>query len=179
MRFAVQTRALAPPARFPAWRNVATRPRLAVRSGRGAEPAPEQIVCLRLAGQLCADTAQALLDAVGARVRAATPPPCAVVLDLADTHAVDDGTRAALESLCGLLANSHARLRLVLPRADARAALCSGGAADAIGMDALHTSVREAILAAHAEHPGPALVTPAMRALLGQPPELLLLPRGS
>jgi anti-anti-sigma regulatory factor len=142
------------------------------------DPATGQIVCLRLTGRLCGDTAQALLDAVGARVRAAVPPPDAVVLDLSDTSAADDGARAALESLRTRLANGHTRLRLVLPEGEARAALCGNGAASAIGIDALHTSVRAAILAAHAALPGPALVTPALRAMLSQPPELLLPPPG-
>jgi hypothetical protein len=165
-------------ARIPAWRNAAVRPRGAARSWRAADPATGQIVCLRLTGQLCGDIAQALLDAVGARVRAAVPPPCAVVLDLSDTLAADDGARAALESLRALLADGHTRLRLVLPEGEARAALCSNGAASAIGIDALHTSLRAAILAAHAALPGPALVTPALRAMLSQPPELLLPPSG-
>jgi hypothetical protein len=169
--------------RIPAQRSAAARPRMAARSWREAEPATGQatgqIVCLRLTGQLCADTAQPLLDAVGARVRAAVPPPCAVVLDLSDTlAAADDGAQAALESLRALLANGHTRLRLVLPEGEARAALCSNGAASAIGIDALHTSLRAAILAAHAALPGPALVTPALRAMLSQPPELLLPPSG-
>ena len=69
-------------ARIPAWRSAAVRPRLAARSWREADPATGQIVCLRLTGQLCGGTAQALLDAVGGRVRAAVPPPYAVVLDL-------------------------------------------------------------------------------------------------
>jgi len=199
-------------ARIPAWRSVAVRPRMAARNWRGADPATGQIVCLRLTGQLCADTAQALLDAVGARVRGADPatgqivclrltgqlcadtaqalldavgarvraavtPPCAVVLDLSDTLAADDDeARAALESLRALLANGHTRLRLVLPEGEARAALCRNDAASAVGIDALHTSVRAAILAAHAALPGPALVTPALRAMLSQPPELLLPP---
>jgi len=172
----MQTRALSGPARFPAWQIAAAWPRMVARSRPKAGPATGQIVCLRLTGQLCADTAEALLDAVSARVRAAMPPACEVVLDLTDTLAVDNGARAALLSLGELLVESHVRLRLVLPEADARAALCDGGAADAIGADVLHTSVRAAVLAAHAALPGPALVTPALRMLLGNPPEQLLLP---
>ena len=83
-------------ARIPAWRSAAVRPRMAARNWRGADPATGQIVCLRLTGQLCADTAQALLDAVGARVRAAVTPPCAVVLDLSDTLAADDDEPSAI-----------------------------------------------------------------------------------
>ena len=143
-------------ARIPAWRSAAVRPRMAARSWREANPVTGQIVCLRLTGQVCADTARALFDAVGARVRAAVPPPGAVVLDLSDILAADDGARAALESLRTLLANGHTCLRLVLPEGEARAALCGNGAS-AIGIDALHTSVRAAILAAHAALPGQAL----------------------
>ena len=162
-------------ARIPAWRNAAVRPRVAARSWREADPATGHIVCQRLTGRLCGGTAQALLDAVGDRVLAAVPPAGAVVLDLSDTLAADDGARAALLSLRALLADGHTRLRLVLPEGEARAALCSNGAS-AIGIDALHTSLRAAILAAHAALPGPALVTPALRAMLSQPPELLLPP---
>jgi len=172
----MQTRALSGPARFPAWQIAAAWPRMVARSRPAAGPAAGQIVCLRLTGQLCADTAEALLDAVSARVRAAMPAVYEVVLDLTDTPAVDDGARAALLSLCDLLVKSHTRLRLVLPDAEARAGLCDGGTAGAIGADALHTSVRAAVLAAHAALPGPALVTPALRMLLGNPPEQLLLP---
>ena len=113
-----------------------------------------------------------------ARSRPAAGPAAGqiVVLDLTDTPAVDDGARAALLSLGDLLVKSHTRLRLVLPDAEARAGLCDGGTASAIGADALHTSVRAAVLAAHAALPGPALVTPALRMLLGNPPEQLLLP---
>jgi anti-anti-sigma regulatory factor len=163
-------------ARFPAWQIAAAWPRMVARSRPKAGPAAGQIVCLRLTGQLCADTAEALLDAVSARVRATMPAAYEVVLDLTDTPAVGDDARAALLSLGDLLIKSHARLRLVLPDAEARAALCDDGTADAIGADALHTSVRAAVLAAHARRPGPALVTPALRMLLENPPEQLLLP---
>lgn len=172
----MQTRALSGPVRFPAWQIAAAWPRMVARSRPKAIPAAGQIVCLRLTGQLCADTAEALLDAVSARVQAAMPAAYEVVLDLTDTPAVDDDARAALLSLGDLLIKSHARLRLVLPDAEARAALCDCGTADAIGADALHTSVRAAVLAAHATRPGPALVTPALRMLLENPPEQLLLP---
>ena len=171
----MQIRAFILPARYLAWRSAAARPRMAGPSWHETSLAERQIVCLRLTGQLCADTADALVDAVGARVRAAMPPAWAVVLDLAAMPAADDRAQAALMSLCGLLSENHVSLRLVLPGGKARAAICGGGTADAIGLGALHTSVRAAILAAHAELPGPALVTPAMRALLTQPPELVLL----
>jgi hypothetical protein len=171
----MQTRAFSLPARFPAWAGTVARPRAAARSRRQAGPAAGQIMCLRLTGELSADTADALLDAVGARVRAAAPPACEVVLDLS-AAAIDDDGREALRSLHGLLVDSHARLRIVLPEAEARAALSDDDTADSLGPDALHPSVRTAILAAHAALPGPALITPAMRTLLREPPEPLPLP---
>ncbi len=133
-------------------------------------------MCLRLSGQLCAGTTGALLDAVVARMGAAMPPVAAVVLDLSDTPDVDDGARTALLSLCGLLAQSHTRLRLVLPEAANRAALGSDDAASTAGLDALHTTVRAALLAAYAALPGPALVTPAMRMLIEHPPSFCSCP---
>lgn len=133
---------------------------------------PPGIVCLRLAGQLCADNADALVDVVSARVQEALPSPCSVVLDLSATPALDEDAGQALQVLHHRLADSRVCLRLVLPEAKARAAfLC--GAGTAIGPDCVHASVRAAALAAYASLPGAALVTSAQRDLLTQPPEQL------
>lgn len=48
-----------------------------------------------------------------------------------------------------------------------------------MGIDTIHTSARAAMLAAYAALPGAALVTPALRELLAQPPESLLVPEQS
>jgi hypothetical protein len=137
------------------------------------------IVCLRPACELSAEAADRLVSAVDARVRTATPRPYAVVLDLSATPAVDDGARAALQSLHDLLAQSQVGLRLALSGARACGQFSGDGSGGAIRPDALHASVRAAMLAVYAALPGPALVTPAMRALLAQQPEPLLLPAGS
>ena len=111
-----------------AFSGLADRGRMAAHGSRSrpkARPAAGQIVCLRLTGQLCADTAEALLDAVSARVQAAMPAAHEVVLDLTDTPAVDDDARAALLSLGDLLVKSHARLRLVLPGRGGLAPRCA------------------------------------------------------
>ena len=84
---------------------------------------------------------------------------------------VDDEALAALESLHRRLADLTIRLRLVAPGPNVYAALHTGDID--MGPDVLHTSVRTAVLAAHADRPGPASVTPALRVLLTQPPELL------
>jgi len=171
----MQNRALFVAPRFLASRRAAARPRVAERSWREDSLVPGLIVCLRLTGGLCGGTAGALAAAVGDRVRAVMPPACAVVLDVSATPDVDDAAQAALLSLCEILSEGRTRLWLVVPGAEARARLYRGGIASAIRLDAPHTSVRAAILAAHAALPGPALVTPAMRALLTQPPEPLTL----
>ncbi len=143
-------------------------------AGAGAgRQAPGSIICLRLNCELSADIAGALSDAVSARVAAAAAPTGTVVLDLSAAETIDDLARTALQSLHRRLADLSIWLRLVTPRPNVYATLLTGGIG--IGPDALHTSVRTAVLAAHADLPGPASVTPALRALLTQPPELLSL----
>ena len=131
------------------------------------------IICLRLGCELSADIAGALSDAVSARLAAAATPADTIVLELPAGATVDDQALAALRSLHRRLAELAVRLRLVAPRPNVYAALHTGDID--IGPDALHTSVRTAVLAAHADRPGPASVTPALRILLTQPPELLSL----
>ncbi len=138
-----------------------------------SRPAAGGIICLRLGCELSADIAGALSDAVSARLAAAAVPAGTVVLELSAAMTVDDDTLAVLESLHRRLADLTIRLRLVAPRPNVYAALQTGGIG--IGLDALHTSVRIAVLAAHADRPGPASVTPALRMLLTQPPEVLSL----
>ena len=129
------------------------------------------IICLRLNCELSADIAGALSDAVSARLAAAAAPAGTVVLELSAAATVDDQALAALQSLHRRLADLTVRLRLVAPRPNVYAALHTGDID--MGPDVLHTSVRTAVLAAHADRPGPASVTPALRVLLTEPPELL------
>jgi hypothetical protein len=159
------------------WRRPAPLSGLAAPDWPADQPF-SRILCLRPACPLSADNADALVAAVGVRVRTAVPPPWLVVLDLSATPAVPGGAAAALRQLGGLLRDSHASLRLVLPGAQAREALVSDGAG-ALGADTVHPSAHAAALAAYACLPGAALVTPAMRQLLAQPPELLPLPASS
>jgi hypothetical protein len=125
-----------------------------------------------------AGNADALVAAVGARVRAAVLAPCSVVLDLSATTVLHDGAAAALDALADLLQHSQATLWLVLPGAQARAVFF-GDSATAMGTDTVHASVRGAMLAAYAALPGAAFVTPALSQLLAQPPELLPVPEQS
>jgi len=146
---------------------------------RSVSRALPQVLCLRLAHQLCADNAEALAEVVGGRMPTAISPPCSVVLDLSATLAFDDGAETALQLLHHLLADRLVRLRLVLPEARARTAFLSCAAGQAIGPDAVHTSVRTAMLATYASLPGAALITSAQRELLAVQPELLVVPARS
>lgn len=144
-----------------------------VRAARRATDVPGGITCLRLNGELGADAVDVLGDTVIARLGAVSTRTGTVVLDLSATATVDDRGRTALQSLQRRLAELTIRLRLVAPEPNVYATLKNGGTG--IGHDALHTSVRTAVLAAHADIPGPAWATPTLRMLLTQPPEPLSL----
>jgi anti-anti-sigma regulatory factor len=158
--------------RRPIWKKTAPPRGVAASAWLPASQASPRILCLRLVCRLSAGNADALVGAVGARVRADVPPPCSVVLDLSATPALDDCAAAALDLLADQLQHSQTTLWLVLPGAQARAASLGDGAETAPS-DTVHTSARAAMLAAYAALPGAALVTPALRELLDQPPEFL------
>jgi hypothetical protein len=101
------------------------------------------------------------------------------VLDLSATPVLHDGATAVFDTLADLLQHSHTTLRLVLPGPQGRAASSGECAKTATGTDTIYTSARAAVLAAYAALPGAALVTPALRELLAQPPESLLVPAQS
>jgi len=162
--------------RVPIWKKPARPPGVAAPTSLPVSQASRWILCLRPACRLSADNADALVAAVGARVRAAVPSPCSVVLDLSATPVLHDGAAAALDTLADLLQHSHATLRLVLPGPQARAASCGESANTVMRTDTVHTSARAAMLAAYAALPGAALVTSALRELLAQPPESLPVP---
>jgi MFS superfamily sulfate permease-like transporter len=162
--------------RRPIWKKPAPPPGVAASTWLPASQASPRILCLRLECQLSAGNADALVGAVGARVRVDVPPPCSVVLDLSATHALDDCAATALDLLADQLQRSCTTLRLVLPGAKARAAFSGDSAKTATGSDTVYTSARAALLAAYAALPGAALVTPALRELLDQPPECLPVP---
>jgi hypothetical protein len=161
-------------------RKPAALPRMtATPNWRPENQASPQVLCLRPACLLSADNADALVAAVAARVRAAVPAPYSVVLDLSATPILHDDVTAAIHLLGSLLRASHANLRLVLPAAQAHATFVSDSARAAMDPDTVHLTARAAMLAAYASLPGAALVTPALRQLLAEPPEYLPLPDDS
>jgi hypothetical protein len=161
------------------WKRPAPPPGAPAPAWQPASQAPQRILCLRPAGQFSAGNAAALVAAVGARVKAAIPAPCSVVLDLSATPVPYDGAAAALDILADLLQHSQATLWLVLPGAQARAAFSADSTRTAMGTDTVHTSARAAMLAAYAALPGAAFVTPGLRQLLARPPEFLPVPEQS
>ena len=165
--------------RSPIWKKSAAPPGVAASTWLPGSQASQWVLCLRPACPLSADNADALVAAVSARVGAAAPSPCSVVLDLSATPVLHDGAAAALDTLADRLQHSHMTLRLVLPGPQGRAAFSSECAKTAMGTDIIYTSARAAMLAAYAALPGAALVTPALRELLAQPPESLPVPEQS
>jgi hypothetical protein len=162
------------------WKKPARRPGVPhISAWLPVNQAPQRILCLRPVCQLSADNADALVAAVGARVRVAVPAPCSVVLDLSATPVLHDRAAAALDALADLLQHSQVTLWLVLPGAQARAAFFGDSGKTAMGTDTVHTSARAAMLAAYAALPGAALVTAALSQLLALPPELLPVPEQS
>jgi hypothetical protein len=160
-------------------RKPAAPPGMAAPRWRPADQSSQpfaRMLCLRPVCPLSADNADALVAAVLARVRSAVPPPWSVVLDLSATPALSEDAAAALRQLGGLLRDGQASLRLALPAAQARVALADERPDAAMCADTVYLSAHAAVLAACACLPGAAVVTPALRQLLAQPPELLPLP---
>lgn len=155
----------------PALRIPARRPRVA---SQAAPPIP--IVCLWLTHPLHGEDPDALVAAISTRVQSAVSPPCSVVLDLAETRALDEGMETALRLLNDVLADNCVRLRLVLPESQVRVAFVNSSTGMAVGRDCVHVSVRAAMLAAYAGLPGAAVVTSARRGLLEPQPQPLTLP---
>jgi hypothetical protein len=158
------------------WGKPARLPGMLALDWRPADQPFSRILRLRPACPLSADNADALLAAVSDRVRAAAPRPWSVVLDLSATPALPDAAAAALQQLGGLLRDGQVSLRLVLPAAQAQAALVTASAGGVMDAKTVHRSGRDAVLAAYASLPGAALVTPALSYLLARPPEVLPLP---
>jgi MFS superfamily sulfate permease-like transporter len=161
------------------WSKPVPLPAMATLDWRPADQPFSRILHLQPACPVSADNADALQAAIIAQVQAAVPRPWAVVLDLSATPALHDCAAAALQQLGSLLRDGHVSLRVVLPAAQARAALATASAGGAMDAKTVHPSARTAMLAAYASLPGAALVTPALNHLLAQPPEVLPLPARS
>jgi anti-anti-sigma regulatory factor len=141
----------------------------AALAARGAGPdAGPQILRLTPPGPLDDGRGQAFIDAVRGRALAGRPPGAAVVLDLSAAQALDGSWCAVLVALNDSLRPSGTRLRLAGVPARLLPGLEEAGVCQHIGADAIHSSVRSALLAIHAAAPGPGLVTAPVRASLAR-----------
>ncbi len=138
--------------------------------------ASAQVLRLTPPGPLEDGHGQAVIDAVRGRVLlAARPPAATVVLDLSAVEALDGTWCAVLVALNdSLRASGKAGVAGVPGRLVGE--LEKVGVGDHIGADAIHSSVRTALLAIHAAMPGPGLVTPQVRAWLAECAEDVAIP---
>jgi anti-anti-sigma regulatory factor len=125
-----------------------------------------QILRLAPAGPLEDGPGRAFIDAVRGRALAARPPVTTVVLDLSAVEILDRSWCAVLVALDDSLRASGTRLLLAGVRDCLLRELEKAGVCHGIGTDAIHSSLRSALLAIHAAIPGPGLVTPQVRAWL-------------
>lgn len=139
---------------------------------------------LRLRITLAPGLAEVLAEAVLARVLAGNRAVGTLVLDLGTGAEIDAATCDALHALDDRLRALGTRLRLVTGSAQVRDRLRDSGLNHRLGSEAIHPSLRAAVLASYAGLPGPGLVTAEIRAAmaapaepLGQPPRCFT-PRG-
>ena len=127
-----------------------------------------QILQLTPPGPVADGRGQAFIDAVCGRALAGQRPAAAVVLDLSAAGALDSSWYAVLVALNDSLRPGGTRLRLAGVTARLLPGLQEAGVCQHIGADAIHPSVRSALLAIHAALPGPGLVTAPVRASLAR-----------
>lgn len=142
------------------WRNGAVSP-------RASGPLHLSLSCSLAPGRAWPAASAAL-----ARVLGSSPPPRVVILELTVAE-LDSDAAAALGWLRDRLRRAGSRLWLAAASGPACQQLQRAGAADWLGPDAVHHSLRAAVLAVHAALPGPGLVTADLRAALATPAEPL------
>ena len=160
------------------------RPEPVAAPGRRPEPvaAPGRrarrrmpVLGLRLASTLQPGQAGLLTDTVLARVLGRGREVGTVVLDLTAAGDIDADGCAALHGLHDRLRSIGTRLRVVAAAGKLRDRLGEAGLTHRIGPEAIHPSLRAAVLATYAALPGPGLVTADVRAALAMPAEALRL----
>jgi hypothetical protein len=127
---------------------------------------------LSLSCSLAPGRAWPAASAALARVLGSPPPPRVVILELTVAE-LDSDAGAALGWLRDRLRRAGSRLWLAAASGPAGQQLQQAGAAEWLGPDAVHRSLRAAVLAVYAALPGPGLVTADMRAALTTPAEPL------
>lgn len=183
-----------PPARWPGARPAALAPAPAPAMeplgppaagpddlpGRAAPIRPDRRGCaripvLRLGLTLAPGQAGVLTEAVLARVTC-NRTVGTVVLELGAGSEIDAAACDALHALHDRLRGLGTGLRLVAGSMHVRDGLRHGGLTHRLGSEAIHPSLRAAVLATYAGLPGPGLVTGDVREALAAPAEPLGLP---
>jgi len=141
------------------------------RSGVRATTATAEILCLGLSISLKTGQIRRLADTICERVLGSVRPVGTVILDLRAGADIDGDSRAALLSLHHRLASMGTRLRIAAGCRQLAARLREDDLPRHLGADAIHDSVRSAVLATYAALPGPGLVTAQVRAALDIPVE--------
>ena len=141
------------------------------RTGDSADIAAAGILCLGLSISLETGQAHRLVEAILDRVLGSARPVGTVILDLRAGADIDADSRAALLSLHRRLASMGTRLRIATACRQLAGRLREADLPRHVGPDAIHDSVRSAVLATYAALPGPGLVTAHVRAALDIPVE--------
>lgn len=177
---------LRPPARWPGLRPpVLAMPQAPELERPTARPGPVTVpghpdrtrvpvLRLGLASELRPGEAGMLTDSVLAWVLGRGCEVGTVVLDLTTTDDIDADGCAALQALHDRLRSIGTRLRVVA-RGTVPDRLREAGLTRNLGTEAIHPSMRAAVLASYAALPGPGLVTTDVRAALAEPAESLSL----
>lgn len=141
------------------------------RAGVRANTATAEILCLGLSISLETGQIHRLADTICERVLGSARQVGTVILDLRAGADIDGDSRAALLSLHHRLASMGTRLRITAGCRQLAARLREDDLPRHLGADAIHDSVRSAVLATYAALPGPGLVTAQVRAALDTPVE--------
>jgi MFS superfamily sulfate permease-like transporter len=141
------------------------------RAEAGASTVNAGILCLGLSISPGTGPADRLADSIFDRVLGSARPVGTVILDLCADADIDADSRAALLSLHHRLASMGTRLRIVTACRQLADGLREASLPRYLGPDAIHDSVRSAVLATYAALPGPGLVTAQVRAALVIPVE--------
>lgn len=141
------------------------------RTGVRANTATAEILCLGLSISLETGQIHRLADTICDRVHSSARPVGTVILDLRAGADIDADSRAALLFLHRRLASMGTRLRIATACRPLAARLREDDLRRHLGADAIHDSVRSAVLATYAALPGPGLVTAQVRAALDTPVE--------
>jgi MFS superfamily sulfate permease-like transporter len=129
-----------------------------IRARAAARQPRAQLTCLAVTCSLEGGQASRLADAIIRRVLHSDCPVGAVVLDLGKVTSVDAEACAAILSVHQRLTATGTRLRLATSAGGLLDGLADAGVTQQLGRDAIHPSVRSAMLASYAALPGPGLV---------------------